>query len=448
MRQNLRNQLLAETLSYAVDRVPFYSRFPHLAAKSRELDLIDFPLLDKARVAAELQEFLVLDRFPDYLITSGGTMTGAGNVTFRNQEEYEAIHYYYTGREPGECLDPDALDGFAIDIFFNSNGYYWRKPSGWPLISVALEQSTHADMIEQLIRSGLIVRNRHLPAKHIQAQSGTIRTLTGYYFAKGFSPREFDLKSLSVHGAHIPKVWLKRLQEIWGLTATTVYGLSEFSPGNALLCSHCGSYHFWTCWPEFLALDSDRPVVRGDARLVLTSLLPFASVQPRIRYLTGDIVKLTGHCGAADQPGFRFRGRAVSSVIGRGGEDGEVILSEVDVLEVVEQLPNIACQRHGSEAQLWANSNLPHPPFRMGYPRILLTPPRLDRPMPRLEIAVETTFDPRDETKRAAHLRETFLTMLHLAHPNLDDQLRGCGINLDIELKPQHALNMGIKSTA
>jgi hypothetical protein len=85
-------------------------------------------------------------------------------------------------------------------------------------------------------------------------------------------------------------------------------------------------------------------------------------------------------------------------VIGRGGEDGEVILSEVDLLEVVEQLPDIACQPHGSEVQLGANSNLPRPPFRMGYPRISLTPPRLDQPISRIEIVLETTFDPGEET--------------------------------------------------
>ena len=47
-------------------------------------------------------------------------------------------------------------------------------------------------------------------------------------------------------GGHIPAIWLRRLTEVWGAEVQTVYGLSEFGPGNAMQCKHCGGYHYWT----------------------------------------------------------------------------------------------------------------------------------------------------------------------------------------------------------
>ena len=89
------------------------------------------------------------------------------------------------------------IDEFAVEVFLNTNGYYWRKPRGAPVVCVALEQEAHALFIRNLIESGLFLQGRHIPATHLQGQLGVLRVLTGYFAARNFSPRSFQLKTLT-----------------------------------------------------------------------------------------------------------------------------------------------------------------------------------------------------------------------------------------------------------
>ena len=153
-------ELLDETLRYVVKNVPYYKNFPYLQEKKNSLSLQNFPIIDKKIITENIQQFLVLERFPDYLISTGGTTGDIPNITFRNEEEYYAVHKYLTNYDPDQFLKLDSITEFALDIFFNTNGYYWRKPSGWPIISIALEQLTHAEIIRKFIQDGLLINNR------------------------------------------------------------------------------------------------------------------------------------------------------------------------------------------------------------------------------------------------------------------------------------------------
>jgi phenylacetate-coenzyme A ligase PaaK-like adenylate-forming protein len=444
----LLRRLLSRTLRYAAEHVPFYRRFPHLRQEGRALALEDFPLIDRELVASKLQEFLVLDRFPDYLITSGGTTGESPAMTFRNQDEYQVVHRYLAGCRSDELPDLDSIKRFVIDIFTNSNGYYWRKPRGWPSISVTLEQPGHAEVIKQLIRDGLVVAGRVIPARHILSQNGPLRVLTGYFWAQGFSPRDYGLLSVFGYGSYISSVWRERLREFWGAEIRTGYGLSEFATSNALQCRSCCGYHFRSVWPEFLALDMSGPVTEGDAHLVLTSLLPFTRVQPRIRYVTGDIVTLVGRCELTEQVSFRFRGRATGSVVVRQDEAHHVLLSEVEVIEVLDRLPDIACREHFSELQLWARDGLSRPPFRMGFPKFRIDPPPIEDGPKQIGISIEVCFDPATERARADRLIERFQDVLYIEFPSLASQLSACESSLVVELLPRGGLNTPTKWSA
>jgi hypothetical protein len=444
---DLRAQLLARTLAYAASEVPYYRRDARLQRKGTRLSLDDFPIVDRDLIASHTSEFLVLDRFPDYVVSSGGTTRGVPNISFRNAEEYEAAHEYLTGYGPGEAPPLDSIEEFTLDLFFNTNGYHWRKPRGWPVVSIALEQPAHADLVRTLIEEGLDLGNRRIPCRRVQSQNGPLRTLTGWLWVNEFAPAASGIDSVYVYGSHLSRVWRERLREFWGARVVTSYGLMEFGVGGAFECTSCGGCHYRTAWPEFMALDGTGHVQRGDAALVLTSLIPFVHVQPRIRYRTDDLVTLLGHCAKTGYPSFRFRGRAESSVVVRDDAGSRIAFSEVDALEVIDQVSAaVNCRPHSSEAQLWADPFLPRPPFQMGFPRFEVRPEgsggTTDRP--RATLTIETVFDPKSDAARAAHLNTAIIDLLAEEAPAFATR----EIELDLKFVGPGGLRLRTKASA
>lgn len=441
-------KLLIETLEYVSTNVPFYAGVRKTVGSSRELTLDDFPLIDRTTVVENFERFLHLDRFPDFVISSGGTSMNAGAFSFRCQEEYEAVHYYMSAKDPRSRFEPDPPAGFSLDIFNNSNGYHWRKPPGWPTLAITLEQQAHADLILRLMRDGIRVKGQRMCVKHVQGQCGPMRALTGYFHESGVHAPSDDLSTVLVLGSHTTKVWKRRFQDVWGVAIHEMYGLSEFTPGTALKCTACESFHFWTCWPEFLGLGSDEPVAAGDARLVLTSLVPFVRLQPRIRYFTGDIVTLNGICAKSGRMGFSFRGRASSSVVTGQGLGRKVLFSEIEVLEALEQMPGVAHQMHVCEKNIWETAQVPKPDYAMGYPRYRLTAGEDGEGVAQAKLTVEVTFDFEHDRVR----RKIFIDQLdeHLKRevPGLERALSVREVLLDVTLATVRDLRLWVKSSA
>jgi hypothetical protein len=444
----LDSELLEQTLAYATESVPFYRAVRRSHPTNQPIQLADFPIIDKGIVSANFEQFLNLDRFPDFVISSGGTMENFGALSYRCQDEYEAVHYFFSGRDPRELFEANPTDGFALDVFNNTNGYFWRKPPRWPVLAVTLEQQTHADLIARLIRDGLPLKGRRSPVRHIQGQCAPMRTLTGYYASSGFQPRLHGPPTLLVYGSYMTRVWKQRFQEVWGNSPMEQYGLSEFSPGAALKCDHCDGFHFWTCWPEFLSLDSDESVMTGDARLLLTSLLPFARLQPRIRYFTGDIVTATPLCTETGKPGFRFRGRISSSIISCGVSTPTVLFSEREVREVIDQLPDIAHEVHVSERQIWETADVLKPDYQMGYPRFQLIVDQHSGKPPIANILIEVSFDWRSDLPRSHRLLDRVQELLREEVPSLDAELETRRLTLNVGLENNGGLRLRVKPSA
>ncbi|RWK76108.1 MAG: hypothetical protein EOR51_29975 [Mesorhizobium sp.] len=387
--------------------------------------LSEFPIVSKELFSRHFEEFLDLERFPDFVLTSGGTSESGPSITIRNVEEYLASFHYFSGVDPAEPPPLDQVDGFTLDIFFNSNGYGWRKPHGWPILSVTLEQDFHADMILRFVADGLQVAGRRLHPNRIQAQNGPLRTLTGYLEATGFNAADSAIVDILVYGGHVTAAWQARLERVWGAQLRTIYGLSEFGGCNAVECAGCGAYHYWSAWPEFLGLRDDDAVERGDARLILTSLVPFVRAQPRIRYDTGDVVTVVGRCEATGELGFRFRGRMASSLIGGSGARPATLVSEIDVLEAIDDLPEVGRRPHSSETQIWSNPSIPRPPYPLGFPRFKISAGPEGRAEGGL-IAIETAFDPEAAPRKAQALEaRVWETLLGRTKPELREAMLG-----------------------
>lgn len=437
-------ELLARTLSKAVTTVPFYKEA--MAGHGDPLTLQDFPLIDKYVVAGNFDRFLNLDRFPDFVTSSGGTLANAGAFSLRCQEEYEAVHHYFSGRDPQVPFDTDPAHGFALDIFTFTNGYHWRKPPRWPVLPISLEQETHAEFLARLICDGLEVKGTRARVRHVQGQCGPMRALTGYFDAIGFRPGEHAEMTLLVYGSHTTDSWQNRYKAIWGCQPRAQYGLAEFAPGCALQCDHCLGFHFFTAWPEFLALDHDAAVGGGDARLVLTGLFPFVQLQPRIRYVTGDIVTLDGICGSTGRPSFRFRGRATSSVVERGATP-KVLFSEIEILEVLDRMNGVAHQMQASERRIWDTACCAKPIYAMGYPRYRIEVNEDDARV-WAAIQIEVDFDPeRAVTARAAFLSR-FEELLDAENPAIATAREAGWLNLTISLHAGGSLPLSVKASA
>jgi hypothetical protein len=434
-------EVLERTLAYVASEVKFYrGRLP------ANLRLEDFPLIDRDVVQKHFSDFLVARRFPDFLVMSGGTTGDIVNATIRNEEEYDAVHEYLYGIKPGEYLGLDNIDGFGVDVFFNTNGYTRRKPRGWPLVSVPLERKAHVDLIAKLLTQGFDLGSKTIPARYLQCQNSLHRVLAGYFAAADQRPGNLGLMSVFGYGSHISRVWHKRLKELWGHAPDTAYGLSEFIGANAVRCSECGSLHYLTAWQEFLSPEDYSPVEQGDAVLVLTSLVPFVTVQPRVRYVTHDVVSIQGRCNATGLVGFRFRGRLASTVWDPHHDRRCVLLSEVDLIEVLDQLDGIYGRPHPSEIQLWEDSDLPVSPFRMGLPQFTIN--SRGRSNSEIEIEIEVVFDPDREPTRAHSLKERLIALLCVEVPRLAELMKNAEVRVNLELRSRRGLGLRPKLSA
>ena len=95
-----REALLEKTLSYVTERVPYYQKLVADGKLSAPFTLSQFPLIDSTIMGQHLHDFLVLDRFPDQILVTGGT-TAQPSLVVRTVDEYERMWERNHGFEPG-----------------------------------------------------------------------------------------------------------------------------------------------------------------------------------------------------------------------------------------------------------------------------------------------------------------------------------------------------------
>jgi phenylacetate-CoA ligase len=115
----------------------------------------------------------------------------------------------------------------------------------------------------------------------------------------------------------------KEIEEIWNMTATDIYGMSEIiGPGVAQECTYKQGLHLFSdvFYPEVIDPDSDKPVPEGqDGELVITTLTKQAI--PLLRYRTRDVVSMTAQpcpCGRTSPRTSKIKGRTDDMIVVRG----------------------------------------------------------------------------------------------------------------------------------
>ncbi|MCA8960598.1 MAG: hypothetical protein KDC38_08795, partial [Planctomycetes bacterium] len=288
-REGMREELLARTLEYVTERVPYYRDLVSRGGIPDPSALESYPVVDAQCMSEHLQDFLVLDRFPEQVLVTGGT-TGRPSLVFRSIDEYERMWERQFGLAPGEMLPLEKMRGFKIFACDMTHGAYFDAPHGQPLIRLPFKKTLHAKIVQRFIDEGLRVGGTVLPANSLEMEFIDLKLFTAFLIGQGVDPAATSVRRLTSYGYHTPKGWRKRFEEVWGAKFSTFYGLSEFNLANMREIADDGSFQIPVqVVPELFAPDRSGPLPddeAGDGVLVLTSLAPYVEIQPRIRYWT------------------------------------------------------------------------------------------------------------------------------------------------------------------
>lgn len=439
-RRRVKARLLRRTLRYAQQEIPFYREL--LAGKSPyALELADFPLVDAARIRWDLESFMTLSRFPDFVLTTGGS-TSQLSVIPGTIDEVEAACKFATGLRRCEYLDPNEFEGATIALEGLGHGLIPDVSHGQPTLRLLLYHCGHADLIRGFLETGIRVGGRCIPVIELTGALGKLKILTAYLMAEGFDASRTAVRRLTSYGSHLSELWKERIEKYWGATLRERYGLSEFFYDVPLRCAQCSRFHFSMLIQEFWSPSRHRPVDRGDTVLVLTSLSPFAKVLPRIRYWTGDLVRIGEPCEAAGgETGFDFLGRAHQCLVVATEQEYRAILTALDVRNVLDGIADSV--RHDTEGQaFYAEAKRQRKSsISTGVPVYCLqSEPDNDGPRS-VRLLVEVCFDPGADPLRTDRVKCEIADGLDARNPTFRDAAEAHGIVFDVDLLPEAGLS-------
>lgn len=426
-----REHRLAATILHVASRVPWYrEHFAGRALTPDRLRLADFPIVDAATIKRDFTKFYVMDRFPDFIITTGGTSTGVPSIIPRNIDEYEAAWHAGTGQRPGEMMDTSRVPHCMVHLLDNDHGFVFGARHGQPIIGLPLVDQGHAEVVRRFIQEGVVVAGRRIPVRALSGSIGRLKAITAYLHAAGMDTRNAGIAMMLAYSWHATRFWRKIFQDVWGAQTAAAFGMTEINIENPSQCPGCGGYHYQTgVIAEYLHPRTREAADQGDAVLTLTTLVPMTTVSPRIRYWTNDLVRPLPACPRVGERGFRFVGRLESCLVVEEGAQARTILAPPDVLEVLEATPEVAM--HGSYfTDFFAKAVAEgRPVLRPGIPVWAM-----DVSPTGAVIWVELVFDPRVDGARAEHVGRRISDGLHAQVPRLQQDQWDRGLKVDIRL--------------
>jgi hypothetical protein len=325
----LRTQLLRETLDLAAERSPFYrERIGGIAGRVRSLeDLALLPTTTKSDLARHSRQMLTMSEFPARMGLSSGTsyLYGADPPAVCYQSEADV-------RMHNEMLEllrppPDAVAPLAALIYVATHGgpFGSPPPGCFLLLTTEFSFTGYSSRLESLCGSLNIVK--------------LIATLLTH--GGGPVPYPSSLRAVFTYGFHLTRRWRSFIETSLGAPVTDMYGISEIVGATCSECPACRAFHLPPIViPEILHPRDDAVAVHRDVgELVVTSLAPFQTMQPLLRYRTGDLVQIAGVCEVSGEVAFRPLGRVVKSVW--LDEFGAVLPSGL-VYEAIDDLASVA----------------------------------------------------------------------------------------------------------
>jgi phenylacetate-coenzyme A ligase PaaK-like adenylate-forming protein len=358
-------QRLNETLARAASLSPYYRdafRGLDLTMRSPE-DLRRLPVLTRQTLVTRAFDMLIEGCVPVTVSMTGGTTSAADGksrsvITFHDEQEARARRAMLD--EHYGKLNPRPL---FLNLVNLGHGYDTSVPLEGAF-QMALERPFQLEAILELLRHEFAFPGFTRRIRAIVGAVRLLKALTLLCVQREIDTAEFRIDLISTSSQHLTSRWRGLLTDYWGAKVDETYGLSEVPGLHGRRCVACGRFHFAPqAVVEILALDGDEPADKGVGRVVGTCLHPLASMQPIIRYDTGDVIEITGECATAGTFGFEFLGRIRDLVILPDVGRPRVVLSPVSVNEILDATPGIACEqfgfargldlRHGTGFQRW-----------------------------------------------------------------------------------------------
>jgi phenylacetate-coenzyme A ligase PaaK-like adenylate-forming protein len=218
-----------------------------------------------------------------------------------------------------------AQNGLALALINpNVHGPAAMAGFGENVIVHALESPEHYEQVTHILERRIEPFASMRRIDMIESTGFRVKALSLYLMRNRGRMDDLGISQIFVGRNILSPRWRSRLETWWEATITPVYGFSEMRICNAYECTHCGYHHVpVTGLAEVLSDESGRSRVSPGERgfLAVTGFYPFIQLEPRIRYMPGDIAQLApSACPHWGEHGFRPLGRRTDSV--RSSDDG------------------------------------------------------------------------------------------------------------------------------
>jgi phenylacetate-coenzyme A ligase PaaK-like adenylate-forming protein len=340
----LRNELIHETVRKARSESQYYESLYSVSDIDTDSvinisDLSKLPIVtkDNLRVAGLAALCNPSETQVSHIQNTSGS-TGEQFFVYRSLDETRFIHEFFASLNAAERRQR-RLTPIMLQLQFMEHGLSTPVPANIFVIPFSVDNDNQIAHVLLLLRKEFDMIGVDRRASILSGSQTGIRLLTNYMLEHDIEcAREFNIKLVHVQGRYLTSRWRQVLERTWGAVVSDKYSLAEVF-GGANWCPRCGGYHFDpNVIPEIVDFTGAKTLDRGTGVLVLTSLYPFVQLQPMIRYWTADVFTLDPE--GCDEPRYEFGGR-LNHALFNPDDSRELLLTGVDVNEVLDQLPEI-----------------------------------------------------------------------------------------------------------
>ncbi|HWS52998.1 MAG TPA: hypothetical protein VN228_02690 [Pyrinomonadaceae bacterium] len=301
-------------------------------------DLGCWPLINREHVAGRLHDFIASDVRLRSIAHTTGT-TGATISVYKSHEEVAFLTRYYL-----QMFQPqvEALASLPLSLSFPNfhHGAQIPLPAvGIPFFSGLTDDGLLRETV-RMLETTYSIPGHDARITLLSGPEHELQFFTSYLLEQGRDPREFGIKAINTTGSHLTAHRRKFLRDSWGAVVNDHFTLTEII-GGAMRCHRCERFHLDPILVgEVVDVDTGRAVERGVGALALTSLHPFAQIQPLIRYETGDLVR-RAESECVGTMTFEFLGKRRNAVGRRRGGRTDWLIFPAPLYDFLSPVPDL-----------------------------------------------------------------------------------------------------------